>query len=212
MRRAAWVGLAISVVVVGARMPLRGSPDQKGPDAERIARLIRQLGDADFRKREAASKELTAVGEPALAALRTAAASDADPEVRHRAQGIIRTTMGRLGDAELKRLEGTWLGVAQEENGNPAPGRHKVVVAGGSSVATDPAGVEAFRCTWRVIDPTAAPRQLDLVGPDGRVFQAIYEYDGTKLRYCGSYVGRPDTFSTKPGDGRYMATLRRAPK
>src|SRR5262245_36869004 len=211
MRRAALFCMAVGLVAGGSLVPLRGGNDKKGPDAERVAQLIRQLGDDDFRKREAASKQLTAIGEPALPALKTAA-SDADAEIRRRAKRIIQTITGRLAGDEQKRLEGTWVGVGQEENGKDTPSRTKIALTEGRSVATNSAGVEVFRCTWRVIDPTAAPRQLDLVAPDGRVFQAIYELDGAKLRYCGSYIQRPDAFSTKPGDGRYMATLKREPK
>src|SRR5262245_6884322 len=180
MRRAALFCMAVGLVAGGSLVPLRGSTNKKGPDSERVAQLIRQLGDDDFRKREAASKGLAAIGEPALAALKKAAASDADPEIRRRAEGIIQTITGRLAAAEQKRLEGTWVGVAHEENGKEAPSRTRVVLAEGRSVATDPAGAEVFRCTWRVIDPTASPRRLDLVGPDGQVFQAIYEFDGTR--------------------------------
>jgi RNA polymerase sigma factor (sigma-70 family) len=54
------------------------------PDPQRVAALIRQLGDDAFAKREAASKELEAIGVPALAALKKARASD-DPEIRRRA-------------------------------------------------------------------------------------------------------------------------------
>jgi len=211
MRRAALFCMAVGLVASGSLMPLRGGADKKGPDAERIVQLIRELGDGSFRKREAASKELIAIGEPALPALKTAA-FDADAEIRRRAKGIIQTITSRLAGDEQKRLEGTWVGVAQEENGKDTPSRTKIVLAEGRSVATNSAGVEVFRCTWRIIDPTAAPRQLDLVAPDGQVFQAIYELDGAKLRYCGSYIQRPDAFSTKPGDGRYMATLKREPK
>ena len=203
--RSAWSPAAVSC-------RCGGGADKKGPDAERIVQLIRQLSDDNFRKREAASKQLNAIGESALAALKKAAASDADAEIRRRAKGIIQTITSRLAGDEQKRLEGNWVGVAQEENGKDTPSLTKIVLAEGRSVATNAAGVEVFRCTWRIIDPTAAPRQLDLVGPDGRVFQAIYELDGAKLRYCGSYTKRPDAFSTKPGDGRYMATLKREPK
>src|SRR5262249_12445148 len=155
-------------------------------------------------------KELDAIGAPALSALRKAT-TDADLEIRARAGRIVRAITARLIDAEQKRLEGTWLGGSQEADGRETPSRNKVVRADGRSGSSTPAG-EAFRCVWRVIDPTATPRQFDLVAPDGRVFHAIYEFDGTKLRYCGSYAGRPDRFSTSPGDGRYMATLKRQAK
>jgi hypothetical protein len=42
----------------------------KETEAERIARLVKQLGDDDFAKREAGSKELDDIGEPADPALR----------------------------------------------------------------------------------------------------------------------------------------------
>jgi HEAT repeat protein len=53
-----------------------------------IARLIRQLASADFDEREAATQALDAIGLPALDALDVAAAAT-DPEVRHRAEGLI---------------------------------------------------------------------------------------------------------------------------
>jgi uncharacterized protein (TIGR03067 family) len=196
-------GLVAVALAAGAAPPTEA--------AERIAGLIRQLGAEGFKRREAASKELDAIGAPALSALRKAA-SDDDLEIRRRAERLVQAITARLVGVDQKRLEGTWLGVSQEADGKETPSRHRVVLADGRSVATDPAGGEVFRCTWRVIDPTATPRQLDLVAPDGRVFQAIYEFDGTRLRYCGSYTGRPDHFSTTPGDGRYMATLKREPK
>ncbi len=67
--------------------PLRGDPETETA-TERIARLIRQLGDNAYAKREAASKELCAIGAPALPALWKAADSSVDPEIRRRAEDI----------------------------------------------------------------------------------------------------------------------------
>src|SRR5262245_14412515 len=102
--------VAVALAARGASQADRGKEE-----AERIASLIRQLGDDEFKKREAASKELDAIGEPALSALRKAAASSDDLEIRRRAQRILRTITDRLAGAELKRLEGTWVGVSHEE-------------------------------------------------------------------------------------------------
>jgi hypothetical protein len=55
---------------------------------EEIARWIKQLGDNEFRLREAASRRLWAAGELAEAALREAARSD-DAEVARRAKDIL---------------------------------------------------------------------------------------------------------------------------
>jgi WD40 repeat protein len=59
------------------------------PAAEEISRLVRQLGNDDFARREAAGKRLAEIGEPVLEALRKAAATD-DPEVRRRTENLVR--------------------------------------------------------------------------------------------------------------------------
>jgi uncharacterized protein (TIGR03067 family) len=183
-----------------------------GAAAARVAHLSRQLGADRFADREAASKELTAIGEPALGALRQAAARGGDAEVRRRAERIVRAAVRRAARAEMRRLEGSWVAVSEEDNGRSRPCRTRVVLGGGRSVAVSEAGAGAFRCTWEALDATVRPKQVDLVTPGGQVFRAIYELEGDTLRYCGSYAGRPSSFSTRAGDGRYMATLKRAAK
>src|SRR6266571_3554265 len=66
------------------------------PDDKEIARLVKQLGSSDYRIREAARKELEAVGEPARAALRNAAASGDDVEMKRRASAILQTLNAKL--------------------------------------------------------------------------------------------------------------------
>src|SRR5262249_8719699 len=58
------------------------------PDTAVIERLVQQLGSDDFHERETASQRLESIGAPALEALRKAATND-DPEVRHRARKLI---------------------------------------------------------------------------------------------------------------------------
>src|SRR5438552_2008573 len=65
------------------------------PDDAEIARLVKQLGDDDFYKREAASKRLAEIGEPAFDALHKAETSD-DLEVRHRAENIVAVIEDKL--------------------------------------------------------------------------------------------------------------------
>jgi WD40 repeat protein len=54
-----------------------------------IQRLIRQLGSDSFAERDAASKALAAIGEPALEALRNAIETSDDAEVRRRARQVV---------------------------------------------------------------------------------------------------------------------------
>jgi S1-C subfamily serine protease len=55
---------------------------------QKIRQLITQLGDADWNKREAATAELKAIGQPAIPLL-TEARNSADPEVRTRTEDIL---------------------------------------------------------------------------------------------------------------------------
>ena len=81
------VGLALVLTAVAAN--LKGDSGKETAN-DKIDRLIKQLGDSRFAKREAASKELGTLGEPALAALRKAAASGADAEIQRRAEQAVR--------------------------------------------------------------------------------------------------------------------------
>jgi len=69
---------AAGIVLMAATAALPATP----PTDEVIGRLIRQLGNDEFEKSEEANKELETIGEPAFAALRKAAASSDDVEIR----------------------------------------------------------------------------------------------------------------------------------
>src|SRR5947208_1730773 len=94
------------LMLVGHTAILPGEPD-KEREAGRIARLIEQLGDDEFAKRQQASKALEAIGTPALTALRKAAGS-IDLEIRHRAERLVKRLVARL---QLRRFEGHTDGV-----------------------------------------------------------------------------------------------------
>jgi formylglycine-generating enzyme len=70
-------------------------------ETERIDRLIRQLGSENFEEREAAGKALEAIGTPALEALRKAASSSSDAEVRRRARQLVEEVLRRSRPAAL---------------------------------------------------------------------------------------------------------------
>jgi hypothetical protein len=101
-------------------------------DAARIKQLVDDLGSDDFHVREAASKELTELGEQARAALEAAKKSDV-AEIRFRADQILRRLDGRRGERKVD--DGT---------------------AGG----TDPTGRRRFR-RFPAFDPGAAGVDLE---------------------------------------------------
>jgi len=122
--------LPVVILFVGAAIVLAGddptpAPQAPAPQAARskagIGRLIQQLGADDFRAREAASKALAAQGEKARAAL-TAAARSQSPEIRWRAQQLLR------------RLQGAQEKVLGTEGAQPTPSQRAAGASDGSDL------------------------------------------------------------------------------
>jgi hypothetical protein len=107
---------------------LHGDP---GKDLETacIGGLIKQLGDDKYAKREAASKELVAIGKLALDALRKAAACSGDLEIRQRAERCVQAITDRVlavaAKKEIERLQGTWYRTSLEAHGLRESGEDK---------------------------------------------------------------------------------------
>ena len=89
-------------------------------ETEKIARLVADLGNADFTRREAATTELDAIGEPALDELRPACRS-ANPEVSRRAREVTARIDRRV--ANEKALAPTLVDLTAEEVGPDWPVR-----------------------------------------------------------------------------------------
>ena len=94
MRAGTFVGVVVALALVAEVGSLRGNSGE-ATKSDRVPALIQQLGDHAFARREAARKELEDIGEPALAALRRAATSSDDLEIRRRAERIIQTIATR---------------------------------------------------------------------------------------------------------------------
>src|SRR3954453_24249902 len=82
------------------------------PTPAEIRRLVTQLGSDQFAEREAASRRLEAIGEPALPALRKATANQ-DPEVRRRAGQVIPAIHVRLFGALRQVRRVAWMDTVQ---------------------------------------------------------------------------------------------------
>jgi hypothetical protein len=151
----------IGVMLLAASGGLFGDrPDES--TADRVARLVKQLGDEDFAKREAASKELNALGAPALAALRKAAA-DGDPEVRRRSAMILGAITGRVRAAaarkDLEKLQGTWYTVSTNHNGTATgEDRTDTITYEGTEFVQRRNGEEWAAGTIAIVDATASPK------------------------------------------------------
>ena len=86
VRAGTWVGRVPAQDLVEAVVSALTVPEAIGA---RIAALVRELGDSDWEKREAAQRQLAEMGEAALTALEEASEQAEDPEVRKRARKLM---------------------------------------------------------------------------------------------------------------------------
>jgi uncharacterized protein (TIGR03067 family) len=184
MRLSVFVGVAMAVILTSQAGMLCADPD-KDTEAQRIVGLIQQLGDDELEKREAASKELEAIGEPALAALRKAASSE-DAEVRRRAESVIEALRVRA-EKEMEKLHGHWDLVSVEIDGKKQEWKSKLEVGYGK--LSMPFRREGRRISFPfTIDPAKTPKELDLEEPDE-----------VKVQFDPDIQSEVDLLSTAPG-------------
>jgi uncharacterized protein (TIGR03067 family) len=216
---------AVAVLIPTAEAAnLRAGPG-KDTEAERIARLVKQLGDDDFAKREAASKELDGIGEPALPALRKAASND-DPEIRLRAERILRDIAARAlalaAKKEIAGLQGAWHSTSTEEGGVRQSGENKADrhIFSGEKWTHEVSGAVLQSGTIRIVEVGDKRVKIDFIGTEGigkgTTWVGLYERSGDELKWCGSYASQglasPAALATKPGDGYFLRSLRREKK
>ena len=203
---------AVLGVMLGAQSgTLRGDSGRE-TDADKIARLIRQLGDDAFPKREAADRELEAIGAPALAALRDAAAASRDAEIRWRAERLSYKVVEAVARAELARLQGTWTVASYEVEGKRLPDKDKrsaMTITGDKWVAKwakEDGGLQVESGVLKLVSPEKSPLAVDFVHLDGphkgsTVF-AIGRVDGDTFKVCyrDRAESRPTEFVPRAGD------------
>jgi uncharacterized protein (TIGR03067 family) len=205
-------------VLLAASAGLFGNPPDE-PMADRVARLIKQLGHEEFAKREAASKELDAIGAPALDALRNAATDSNDAEIRRRAEQIAGIITGRIRAVvtrkELEKLQGTWSLVSMEMDGQQIKGEDKsfIFTFKGDKWWLHVNGQLSQAGTVQQIEVRAKHNAIDLPitegGVVGQTAMSIYAVEGDLLKYLFCAGPRATEFTTKPGDGRIYSILRR---
>ena len=201
MRACTAVGLVVGLIVTAQVGTIRGDPG-KETETEKIARLIQQLGDGAFRKREAASKELDAIGEPALAALRKAAASSDAAEIRRRAERISDTIAARVAEAgakaELAKFQGVWKQVGAGCT---------ITIIGDKWVQKWPIGdgrAHVHSGILKILNAGKTPLAVDWIHHAGSYVGSttltLVQVDGDTLKECWRGDGvRPTEFAAKEG-------------
>jgi uncharacterized protein (TIGR03067 family) len=117
---------------------------------------------------------------------------------------------------ELKKMEGTWLLVSGESNGEQMPAEMvktiKAVVKG-DKLSIHFGDNMVFEGTMSV-DPTKKPKTMDTVsGKDNMKGVAIYELDGDNFKICvGNKGERPKEFTGKKGSDCALYVYKREKK
>jgi hypothetical protein len=179
----------LSLALTGATGASWVEPDKK-PLTARIERLIKQLGDDEFAKREVASRELEEIDAPAIDALRQAAAMIDDLEIRTRAARVLKAIGAHACQRELtkwagswKSSDGTWLKITGDRWSSGTP-------TFGPTAGT----VRVTEIQERVVFAEFA---VDDGPTKGQTVNAIFRLDGDSLHYCGTYAGDyPREFKT----------------
>ncbi|MDB5319273.1 MAG: hypothetical protein JWN40_904 [Phycisphaerales bacterium] len=130
---------------------------QAAPDE--IKRLIDQLGDGEYPKREEAAKRLKTIGKPAVPALKDAIANNEDAEIVSRSQAL------------LKRIEI-----------RPLPGADTVNANGMVLIQATRMRISVNNNGGRVLNVTEGGRDIQITdGPDGIVMSVTGLVDGQRV-------------------------------
>lgn len=117
---------------------------------------------------------------------------------------------------DLKKLQGTWLMLTLELEGQQYPtGGSKIVVSGDRFHSLNMGAEYLGKVT---LDETQSPKTFDLIfekGPEqGNKSLGIYELEGDSWKICLALTGkrRPEKFAAKKGTGHALEMLQRETK
>jgi len=118
---------------------------------------------------------------------------------------------------ELDKLQGTWVGVSGERDGQKLSTdqatRGQLIIKGDRYTVRE--GDKVTEQGTFKIDPTKKPMTLDVMPTEGEHkgmnMLGIYELEGDTLRACLAPSGkeRPKEFSSKPGSGQSLYIMKR---
>jgi uncharacterized protein (TIGR03067 family) len=120
---------------------------------------------------------------------------------------------------EMKKLEGTWLVVSGENDGEKFPdeaAKSMKAIVKGDKVTIYMGDKVVGEATYTV-DPTKKPKTMDTtstMGPDkGKKSLAIYEFDGDTLKICFTEGDeRPKELTGKKGSKCFLIVYKREKK
>jgi uncharacterized protein (TIGR03067 family) len=206
--------VACILPVLGLPAPVKA--DAPVPSAAEIDKLVHQLGSRWFAEREAATKALEKAGELALGALRKAATSEPDAEIRRRAGKLVRSL-------DTRRRLGTWRIVSAEFRGKVL----KRLPRDFDGLTFTPGGVDGnlwiFGRGECQVDALTTPQHIDMLfyleENDGTrclgwTYLGIYRFEKDELLLSFDTAldkksQRPTEFKTRAGSEVVLYRMRR---
>jgi hypothetical protein len=176
---------------------LRGQV-RKDADVEKVRALVKRLGDDSFDEREKATKELIALGSPALAELRRAA-KDGDAEVAMRAKRCLDKI------AEVHGPEGLLVAALRLVALKRPPGAAEVLLALAPSLSDE--------ADMRELHGALAAVALRDGKPDRAVEKALDDRDPARRAAAAAALGKDGgAFEKQPGRRVLVTGLKRPMK
>ena len=115
-------------------------------------------------------------------------------------------------EGDLARFQGTWKVARMEINAKPQRLAFavKVMFEGDKLFAVVGNRAPEPKGTFK-IDPSQALKTYDVTTPEGLLSRGIYRLEGDTLTVClaGHDGERPNTFTTKPDDGRTLLVYQK---
>jgi WD40 repeat protein len=185
--RARLLAAVVFCLLCGSLVPAR-----QGPDAAAIARLVEQLGDEDYARRQEAAKQLQKIGAAALPALEKVVRGNGDPDVRLRAALVVRS-ISHEGWEEVRRIAGAkgyWL----NRIAVTADGKH-VVAAGGAVIVYDLDSGKELRRAYEV----QGARPALALSRDGKLALTGHSAESTVRLIDVESLGIVKNFEGHPG-------------
>jgi uncharacterized protein (TIGR03067 family) len=120
-------------------------------------------------------------------------------------------------DAQRPDIDGRWVAVAAERNGQPAPDivGHQLIFENGNFVIRRDDGLLLFRGRFQAAP--GAKGNIDFTHAQGRLqgqtWLGIFSREGNQLTICDNAANlaepRPAEFRAQPNSGRVLVTFRR---
>lgn len=115
------------------------------------------------------------------------------------------------------QLEGVWQAVSAIVSGQeiPGPDVDTIQLTLTATRFTTRRGAETLFDSTYTVDPGRTPMEIEMVGTggdfDGKPALGIYAFERDILQLCYKMPGflRPTDFSSAPGSGAFLITLRR---